>query len=70
MIYVYKTSVGTKSAVQQLQPYLNKIVQQLAWNFDLEDCDNILRLEACPNCSAKVVQVLLDQGFECSELED
>ncbi|MNK17914.1 hypothetical protein D3C87_361110 [compost metagenome] len=70
MIYVFKTSVNTKRAVQQLSPYLNRILQQIAWNFDLEDCDKILRLDTCATCSAKVVKLLLDKGFQCSELED
>ncbi len=70
MIYVFKTSVRTKKAVQQLKPYLNKLLQQLNWNFDLEDCDKILRLDTSPELSASVIQLLQDKGFDCRELED
>lgn len=70
MIYVFKTSVSNKKAVQQLKPFINRIINEFAWNFDLEDCDNILRLDACAACSKSVVQLLWDKGFECSELED
>jgi hypothetical protein len=70
MIYVFKTSVNTKRTVQQLRPYLNRILKQISWNFDLEDRDKILRLDACATCSAKVVRLLLGKGFQCSELED
>lgn len=70
MIYVFKTSVSTKKAIQQLRPFLNKIINEFAWNFDLEDCDKILRLDACAKCSTAVVQLLSDKGFECIELDD
>jgi len=70
MIYVFKTSVSTKRAVEQLKPLINKIIHEIAWNFDLEDCDKILRLDTCSNCSKSVVQLLQEKGFECLELED
>lgn len=57
-------------AVQQLRPFINKIIKEMAWNFDLEDCDRILRLDTCSHCCKSVVQLLWDKGFECYELED
>ena len=69
MIYVFKTSVNTQKAVQQLKPFINSIINESAWNFDLEDCDKILRLDTCTKCSKSIVQLLWDKGFECSELE-
>ncbi|RYG21123.1 MAG: hypothetical protein EOO07_03440 [Chitinophagaceae bacterium] len=70
MIYVFKTSVSNKKAVLKLKPLLNKIINEFAWNFDLEDCDNILRLDTCARCSTAVVQLLWDKGFECIELDN
>ncbi|RYG19159.1 MAG: hypothetical protein EOO07_07410 [Chitinophagaceae bacterium] len=70
MIYVYRTSVCCKKAVLQLSPYINNILQRMAWNFDLEDCDKILRLNTNFERALKVVMLLRDKGFECSELED
>jgi hypothetical protein len=45
MIYVFKTSVGTKELVHRLKPQLDKICMDGKWNFDLEDRDNVLRLD-------------------------
>ncbi|WP_421804183.1 hypothetical protein [Flagellimonas sp.] len=45
-ILVFKTSVKQKGEVNQLRPWLNKLVNSNGcWNFDLEDCDKILRVE-------------------------
>ncbi|EIJ40660.1 hypothetical protein JoomaDRAFT_3727 [Galbibacter orientalis DSM 19592] len=45
MVYVFKTSVTTQRLVNQLTPNINKICKNAKWNFDLEDCDNIFRME-------------------------
>ena len=39
------------------------------WNFDLEDCDNILRIVAGPLSPRQVEAVLQTAGFDCQELE-
>jgi hypothetical protein len=70
VIYVFKTSVKTKKAVQQLKPYLNKFLPAIKWNFDLQDCDNILRLDAPVDITVPVMRLLKDKGFRCEELED
>jgi hypothetical protein len=70
MIYVFKTNVKTKKAVKQLAPKLNSLIAASKWNFDLEDCDHILRIECDTDVSEKAKNVLQDNGFECLELED
>lgn len=45
MIYVLKTSVKTKRQVKNLKPYISKILPNEKWDFDLEDCDKILRID-------------------------
>ena len=68
MIYVFKTSVKTKKGVQQLSPYLNNIRPQLRWNFDLEDCDNILRIDSLTEITESVIELMQGKGFDCKEL--
>lgn len=70
MIYVFKTSVKTKKLVQQLKPFLNNSLQQSKWNFDLEDCDKILRIDSPTEISEAVNRLLHDKGFDCEELTD
>ncbi|WP_175454717.1 hypothetical protein [Lutibacter oricola] len=40
-----------------------------AVDFDFEDCDNILRVEASNNISPEIEALLNSKGFECKELE-
>lgn len=40
-----------------------------AVNFDLEDCDNILRVDAREVCSEDIVVQLQNLGYQCIELE-
>lgn len=70
MIYVFKTSVKTKKLVQKLKPFLNNSLQQSKWNFDLEDCDKILRIDSPTEISEAVIKFLHDKGFDCEELTD
>jgi len=68
MIYVYKTSVFTEKDIQSLKPYLDKL-PQTKWNFDLEDCDKILRIESSQAISEElIIKVLQDKGFDCEVL--
>ena len=70
MIYVFKTTVHTETHVQELQPYLDKFFPAAKWNFDLEDCDHIFRIEstdAIPDDEVQSVFKAFD--FDCEELE-
>lgn len=69
MIYVFKTSVNDQTAVWQLTPLLNNLLQQSAWNFDLDDCDKILRIDSPNDISKNVVKGFESLGFYCEELE-
>lgn len=70
MIYVFKTTVQTKKSVKQITPKLNDLLPTSKWNFDLEDCDNILRIDSNSTISEIVIKLLQDNGFNCIELED
>jgi hypothetical protein len=70
MIFVFKTNVSDVSAIKALQPFLDKYLLDSKWNFDLEDCDKILRIDSQRPISATAVKVLHDNGFECEELPD
>ncbi len=69
MIYVFKTSVTNKKQVRQLSPMLNDLLQPTAWNFDLHDCDNILRVVSDENIASKITALLNNNQFHCEELE-
>jgi len=70
MIYVFKTSVRLKKEVRQLTPHLNDLLRQSKWNFDLEDCDKILRIDTSTDKTETIVKLLHNKGFDCEELTD
>lgn len=44
-IRLFKTTVKTQWEVKQIAPQLTELLKNRKWNFDLEDCDNLLRIE-------------------------
>lgn len=66
---MFRASIKTKNEVQQLSEFLNELVQQGKWNFDLEDCDKILRIVSHTDIIETVINGLNSRGFECEELE-
>ncbi|MFY0675297.1 MAG: hypothetical protein JXQ87_18015 [Bacteroidia bacterium] len=52
----------------RLKLALDKICHINTWNTDLEDCDNILRIESNQNISENVIKALHKLNIECIEL--
>ncbi len=69
MIYVFKTSVRSKNQVKKLKPHLNTILPCGKWNFDLADCDRILRIDNEENIVPEIKALLGVHQFYCEELE-
>ena len=69
MIYVFKTSVKTKAQAKGLGPHIDKILRDAKWNFDLYDCDKILRIDSEENISVPIISLLKNHNFHCEELE-
>jgi len=68
IISIYKTDINTKSKLRKVKTVLNRILLNSKWNFDLEDCDKILRVESDKNCSAFLITELSKIGIYCEEL--
>ncbi|MBV7268173.1 hypothetical protein [Winogradskyella luteola] len=68
-VLVFKTSVENNKDISRLQPILNTVMTKNDfWNFDLEDCDNILRIETNHLQPESVLGLLGMHGFYCEEL--
>ncbi|WPO79363.1 hypothetical protein [Flavobacterium sp. KACC 22761] len=66
MIYVFKTTVDSQTKLEQASALLDELLPKTSWNFDLEDCDNILRIDS----EHEITDLVLNNGlFECVELE-
>lgn len=69
-VLVFKTSVTKGNHVRRLRPLLNRVLNGNGeWNFDLEDCDNILRVDTHRPTPAAISHVLWLHGFYCEELQ-
>ena len=69
MIYIFKTSVKTKMQEKKLKPHIDTILPKAKWNFDLDDCDKILRIDSEENIVCKMTDLLNIHRFYCEELK-
>ena len=68
-VYVFKTSVKAPSDLKRAEALLHSVLPRDTWNFDPEDCDNILRVESEYNIADTVCTYLSVDGIWCEELE-
>jgi len=68
MVLVFKTNVTSKKSVKKLKPLLDILLLCSKWNFDMKDCDKILRVEGEGVMSLPIVALLAENGFYCEEL--
>ncbi|MGA7719556.1 MAG: hypothetical protein WCA84_00135 [Ignavibacteriaceae bacterium] len=69
-ILIFKTSVTTKEDILKLQPYINDLVQDGKWNFDLDDSDKIFRVETDRDIYSSLILIFHGLGYDIKELED
>ncbi len=68
IISVYKTSI-TKRDLKYLKPVLNSFNKIHAWSTDLEDWENILRIESFYAIEKEIIHMLNELDIACVELE-
>jgi hypothetical protein len=70
-IWVFRTSVTVHVDIKRLKPVLDRLMcDGDKWNFDLEDCDHILRVETKSLRAAEIIFQMEKAGYQCAELED
>jgi len=65
---IFKTNVNSKRKANKVGDLLKSTSNIKDWNFDLEDCDNILRIVATELKPNWVEAVLQKAGFSCQVL--
>lgn len=68
-VEVFKTNVKTKKNADRVVNLMKEILPVGKVNFDLKDCDKILRVEATEIHVQPIVDLFLDLGFTCTPLE-
>ncbi|KAA2240896.1 hypothetical protein F0L74_19565 [Chitinophaga agrisoli] len=69
MVEVFKTNVEHATQATQLVALLLQHFPDSRVNFDLEDCDRILRIEGQHFIAEKVQLLVNGRGFSCEALE-
>jgi hypothetical protein len=68
MVEVFKTNITCNETAEQILCALQIRFPFSKINFDLEDCDKILRVEDHQVCVRTVIELFNQRGFECEEL--
>jgi hypothetical protein len=69
MVEVFKTNVRHKKQAKTLLGVLAKQFPLFRINFDLEDCDKILRVEGENIQQEKIACLVIENGYQCDILE-
>jgi hypothetical protein len=68
-VEVFKTNITNEITAIRLVSELQQMFPLVTASFDLEDCDNILRLSGDRICPPDIVAFLTRRGFICEVLE-
>lgn len=69
MVEVFKTNVRQKRHARRLLNVLASHFPSFRVNFDLEDCDKILRIEGTNIQQEKIAKLVIENGYECDVLD-
>ena len=69
MVEIFKTDVSRKSKANTIIFLLQKEFPDLKINFDLKDCDNVLRVEGKSIYIEKIISLLNQQNHLCELLQ-
>ena len=70
MVEVFKTNVLHRERAEQLASILQSRFTFCKINFDLDDCDKILRVEGTQICVETIIEILNTRGLQCEVLTD
>jgi len=72
MVEIFRTNVNKSKEAENITRMLSKLMKGYAFNFDLEDCDRILRVasDADPIDTLTIIKLLNSQNYTCELLTD
>ena len=68
MVEVFKTNIETRQEAERIRKLLLDHLPTCRVNFDLEDCDKVLRIEGFVS-AAEVIEVIKNHNYQCEVLE-
>jgi hypothetical protein len=69
MVEVFKTNVQKKAQSKMLHCILSEAFPSFKINFDLSDCDKVLRVEGDNMEALRIMILVKDYGFKCEILD-
>ncbi|RZA03983.1 MAG: hypothetical protein EOP47_00865 [Sphingobacteriaceae bacterium] len=69
-VLVFSTSITATEQISEVKPILKAVRSIKEWNFDLEDCDKILRVVSNDLSPRFIEGLLQNAGYQCLELAD
>lgn len=69
MVEIFKTNVQEFSEAQKLVALLRRHFPDSKINFDLDDCDKVLRVEGSNLRIEKVMALVMEKGFLCKVID-
>ena len=69
MVEVFKTNVQERKQATLLFEILERQFPLFKINFDLEDCDKILRVEGEGISNERIISIIHTNGYQCKVLE-
>jgi hypothetical protein len=70
MVEVFVTNVKRVAAAKEIVALLLENFPDSKINFDLEDCDRVLRVEGDNFQPGKIMMLVNENGFQCQVMED
>jgi hypothetical protein len=68
---IFKTDIQTVDKLHVVKRLFNNHLGALRWNVDMEDIDNVLRIESHENLQeTEIITLVQSQGLCCEELID
>ncbi len=69
MVEVFKTNVQKKVQANMLVYILSEAFPSFKINFDLSDCDKVLRVEGDKIEALRIMLLVREKGFKCEVLD-
>lgn len=70
-LIILRTNIKNKKKVKRIKPILNKHPHIISWSVDIEDIDNVLRIESTNQLfENEVIELIENNGFQCEDLPE
>ena len=69
MVEVFKTNIHDETSANKIIVEMFEALSGFKINFDLDDCDKILRVESDKVIPEDIVKIINCRGFSCEVLE-